>query len=203
MPEEGEHVHIEQQSNAGKWILVFFAVVLIAVFGYAHYLTHARVAKLSKDLDASRAQVAELQKRVQSTEAEEETLGQRLGMTKKDLAQRAAQLQAQQKAAEARLEKEQKEQLGQVSGEVAGVKTDVGGVQLNLRNATAVRKAWNAIKTSVAKFAASRKVQTASSPLPSPPVEEREKNAADRRANCLIQRQWRGSPPFSSSLAAP
>src|SRR6266403_1665963 len=132
MPEEGGQVHIEQQSNAGKWILVFFAVVLIAVFGYAHYATHARVVKLTKDLDASRAQVAELQKRVQSTEAEEETLGQRLGMTKKDLAQRAAQLQAQQKAAEARLEKEQKEQLGQVSGEVAGVKTDVGGVKTDV-----------------------------------------------------------------------
>jgi len=33
-------------------------------------------------------------------------------------------------------------------------KTDVGGVQLNLRNATAVRKAWDAIEKSVAKFAA-------------------------------------------------
>jgi acetyltransferase len=39
-------------------------------------------------------------------------------------------------------------------------KTDVGGVQLNLRNATAVRKAWNAIETSVAKFAASKKPPT-------------------------------------------
>lgn len=35
-------------------------------------------------------------------------------------------------------------------------KTDVGGVQLNLRNATAVRKAWHAIETSVAKFAANQ-----------------------------------------------
>jgi len=132
MPEEGEHVHIEQQSNAGKWILVFFAVVLIAILGYAHYVTHARVAKLTRDLDASRAQIAELQKRMQSAEAQEETLGQKVGMTKKDLAQRAAQLQAQQKAAESRLEREQKEQMGQVSGEVAGVKTDVGGVKTDV-----------------------------------------------------------------------
>jgi acetyltransferase len=39
-------------------------------------------------------------------------------------------------------------------------KTDVGGVQLNLRNATAVRKAWKAIETSVAKFAANKKSPT-------------------------------------------
>jgi acetyltransferase len=32
-------------------------------------------------------------------------------------------------------------------------KTDVGGVQLNLRNAAAVRRAWRSIQTSVAKFA--------------------------------------------------
>jgi len=132
MAEDGEHIHVEQQSNAGKWILILFALVVIAVFGYAQYLTQARIAKLTKDLDASRAQVAELQKRMQSAEAEEETLGQKVGMTKKDLAQRAAQLQAQQKAAESRLEQEQKEQIGQVSGEVAGVKTDVGGVKTDV-----------------------------------------------------------------------
>jgi acetyltransferase len=33
-------------------------------------------------------------------------------------------------------------------------KTDVGGVQLNLRNATAVRRAWHSIETSVGKWAA-------------------------------------------------
>ena len=38
-----------------------------------------------------------------------------LGMTKKELAQKTAELRAQQKAAEARLEKEQKEQIGQVT----------------------------------------------------------------------------------------
>lgn len=35
-------------------------------------------------------------------------------------------------------------------------KTDVGGVQLNLRNAQAVRRAWHSIKTSVEKFAAQK-----------------------------------------------
>lgn len=137
MPEDAEHLHIDQPSNAGKWILVLAAVVLISVFGYAHYVTHSRLAKLSQDLDASRTQVAELQKRMQSAEAQEETLGAKLGMTKKELAQRAAQLQAQQKAAESRLEREQKEQFGQVSGEVAGVRTDVGGVKTDVASTRA------------------------------------------------------------------
>jgi multidrug efflux pump subunit AcrA (membrane-fusion protein) len=65
-------------------------------------------------------------------------------MTKKELAQRAAQLQAQQKAAESRLEKEQKEQIGQVSGEVAGVKTDVGGVKTDVASTKADLEATKA-----------------------------------------------------------
>jgi chromosome segregation ATPase len=147
MAEDGDQVHIEHQSNTGKWILLLFAIVLVAVFGYAQYLTHARVEKLTRDLDASRLQVAELQKRMQSAEAQEETLGQKLGMTKKDLAQRAAQLQAQQKAAESRLEseaKESKQQIGQVSGEVAGVKTDVGGVKSDVASTKADLEATKA-----------------------------------------------------------
>ena len=124
--------HMEQQSTAGKWILLFLALIFVAAAVYGYVTTQQRVGKLTKDLEASQAQVAELQKRMQSAEAQEETLGQKLGMTKKDLAQRAAQLQAQQKAAEARLEQEQKEQMGQVSGEVAGVKTDVGGVKTDV-----------------------------------------------------------------------
>src|ERR1700686_1726088 len=127
MSEEGEHTQVEQQSSAGKWILVVLAVVFVAasIFGYVTMQQH--IEKMAKDLSESQTQVAELQKRMQSAEAQEETLGQKLGMTKKELMQRAAQLQAQQKAAESRLEQEEKEQLGQVSGEVAGVKTDVGG----------------------------------------------------------------------------
>jgi acetyltransferase len=39
-------------------------------------------------------------------------------------------------------------------------KTDVGGVQLNLPNTTAVRKAWKTIETSVAKYAARQKPAT-------------------------------------------
>jgi chromosome segregation ATPase len=149
MPDEGEqmHEHVEHQSSAGKWLLVILAIVVVAAAVYAHVTTHQQVEKLTKDLSASQAQVAELQKRMQSAEAQEETLGQKLGMTKKELAQRAAELQAQQKTAQSRLEKEeqeQKAQLGQVSGEVAGVKTDVGGVKTDVASTKADLEATKA-----------------------------------------------------------
>ena len=129
---QAEH---EQQSTMGKWILVLLAVAVVAAAVYGYVTTDRKVDKLTSDLNASQTQVAELQKRMQSAEAQEETLGQKLGMTKKELAQRAAELQTQQRTAESRLQKEaeeQKQQLGQVSGEVAGVKTDVGGVKTDV-----------------------------------------------------------------------
>jgi hypothetical protein len=140
MADEGERIPVEQQSTAGKWILLILAIIFVAGTVYGYVTTQQHVAKLTNDLSTSQAQVAELQKRMQSAEAQEETLGQKLGMTKKELAQRAAQLQAQQKEAEARLETEEKaskEQIGQVSGEVAGVKTDVGGVKTDVASTKA------------------------------------------------------------------
>ncbi len=150
MPEEGEQLHVESQSTAGKWILLILAILFVAgtVFGYV--TTQQHVQKLATDLSASQAQVADLQKRVQSSEAQEETIAQRLGMTKKELMERAAALQAQQRAdesllaKEAKETKESKEQIGQVSGEVAGVKTDVGGVKTDVASTKADLEATKA-----------------------------------------------------------
>jgi hypothetical protein len=147
MSDEGEHVHVEQQSSAGKWILVVLAIVFVAasIFGYVTMQQH--IDKMAKDLSESQTQVAELQKRMRSAEAQDETLGQKLGMTKKELTQRAAELQAQQKAAESRLQAEatqEKEQIGKVSGEVAGVKSDVGGVKTDVASTKADLEATKA-----------------------------------------------------------
>jgi chromosome segregation ATPase len=139
--------HMEQQSTTGKWILLFLAIVFVAGAVYGYVTTQKRVEKLTTDLSASQTQVAELQKRMQSAEAQEETLGEKLGMTKKELAQRAADLQAQQRTVESRLQKQaqaQKEELGQVSGEVAGVKTDVGGVKTDVASTKADLEATKA-----------------------------------------------------------
>jgi len=144
MADEGEQIHMESGSNAGKWILLIVAVLVEAAAAYAHYTTHLALEKVTNDLASSQAQVKELQNRMQTAEAEEETLAQQAGMTKKELSQRTAQLQAEQKAAAARLEKAQKESITAVTGDIAGVKTDVGGVKTDLGNTKADLEATKA-----------------------------------------------------------
>jgi len=144
MGDEGEQIHVESHSNAGKWILLIAALLVVAVAAYGFYSTHLSIEKLSSDLTASQAQVKELQNRMQTAEAEEETLAQQAGMTKKELAQRTAQLQAEQRAAAARLEQQQKAQISAVTGDIAGVKTDVGGVKTDLGNTKADLEATKA-----------------------------------------------------------
>ncbi|HEY7099672.1 MAG TPA: hypothetical protein VH437_23305 [Terriglobales bacterium] len=125
-------VHAAGESNAGKWILLVVALLYVAASMYLMFDMRGRIDQLNKDQAVSKAQAAELGKRIQSAEAEAETLGQQIGITKKELEQRASQLQAQARASEQRLAAQQKEQISQVSGEVAGVKTDVGGVKTDV-----------------------------------------------------------------------
>ena len=144
MADEGEHLHVEPQSNAGKWILLVLAVLVIAAFGYGMYTTHSDIKKLNTDLSSSQAEVKELQNRMQTAEAGEETLAKQAGMTKKELVERTAQLQAEQRAASARLEKEQKASITAVTGDIAGVKSDVGGVRTDLGSTKADLEATKA-----------------------------------------------------------
>jgi len=147
MGDEGEHIQMEQQSNTGKWVLIIVVVLAIAGLGYGEFATHSRVDKLTDQLAASDAQAKELQARLQNAEAQEETLARQAGMTKKELAQRTADLLAQQKAAQNRLEQEeqaQKAQITQVNGDIAGVKTDVGGVKTDVASTKADLEATKA-----------------------------------------------------------
>jgi hypothetical protein len=134
----------ESGSNAGKWLLLLLAAIYVAGSLYFLVDMHGSVGKLVQEQAASQKQIGDLTTRMQAAEAEAETLGQQVGITKKELAQRAAQLQQSQRAAEERLAKEQKEQINAVTGEVAGVKTDVGGVKTDLgqtKNELAATKA--------------------------------------------------------------
>jgi multidrug efflux pump subunit AcrA (membrane-fusion protein) len=138
MADEGApDAEMHSDSSAGKWILLLLAVIYVAGSLYFLFDLRGRLETLGKDQAASKAQIAELTKRMQSAEAEAETLGQQVGITKKDLAARAAELQRQQRAAEARLAEEQKQQISAVTGEVAGVKTDVGGVKTDVASTKA------------------------------------------------------------------
>jgi multidrug efflux pump subunit AcrA (membrane-fusion protein) len=133
MADDGAQIQLEQQhSNAGKWLLLVLAILIVATAGYAYYTTHETVRNLADQLAVSQAQVKELQNRMQTAEAQEETLARQAGLTKKELVQRSAEILAQQKAAENRLEREQKAQISAVTGDIAGVKTDVGGVKTDV-----------------------------------------------------------------------
>jgi len=124
--------HTEAHSNTGKWILIVLAVLYVAGSGYLMFDQRSKLDKIGQDDAASQKQLADLNKRMQSAEADSETLAQQLGMTKKELANRASELQRQQQASVAKLAQEQKTALNAVAGEVGTVKTDVGGVKTDL-----------------------------------------------------------------------
>jgi len=137
MADEVTEVHTGSEGSAGKWILLLLAVLYVAGSLYFLFNLRQRIDKMGQDQTASSAQIAELNKRMQSAEADSETLATQLGMTKKELAARSADLQRAQRASEQRLAEQQKLQISQVSGEVANVKTDVGGVKTDVASTKA------------------------------------------------------------------
>jgi len=127
--------HPEPQSNTGKWILIALAILFVGASAFFAYDHHTKIEKLMQDEAASQKQIGDLTKRMQAAEADSETLAQQLGMTKKELATRASELQREQQAAAARLAaqaEQEKKDVSAVSGEVGSVKTDVGGVKTDV-----------------------------------------------------------------------
>jgi len=122
----------EPQSNSGKWILLVLAIAYVAASGYFIYDHHRKLENVAQEEATSQKELGALTKRVQAAEADSETLAHQLGMTKKELATRTAELQRQQQLASARFAAQaaqQKEDVNAVAGEVGAVKTDVGGVK--------------------------------------------------------------------------
>jgi multidrug efflux pump subunit AcrA (membrane-fusion protein) len=141
-------MHDESSSNTWKWIVLLLSVLYIAGSLYFLFDLRTRVTALSSDQEASKQQLADLSKRLQSSdakaEAQSEALARKIGLTKKELVSRAAELQTEQKESEARLAEEQKQQIGQVNGEVAIVRTDVGGVKSDVASTKADLEATRA-----------------------------------------------------------
>jgi hypothetical protein len=135
---EGEQTHVyqpEPQSNIGKWLFIVLAVAFAAASSYFIYDQHAKLEKVTQDQTDSQKQIGDLTKRMQSAEADSETLAQQLGMTKKELAARASDLQHQQQVSSARIAaqaEQEKQDVNAVAGEVGNVKTDVGGVKTDV-----------------------------------------------------------------------
>jgi chromosome segregation ATPase len=135
---EGEQpavYHPEPPSNIGKWVIIVLAVAYAGASSFFIYDQHGKLDKVTQDQSASEKQISDLTKRMQSAEADSETLARQLGMTKKELATRAAELQRETQAASARIAaqaEEEKKDVSAVSGEVGSVKTDVGGVKTDV-----------------------------------------------------------------------
>jgi len=132
---EGEQpnvYHPETGSNVGKWILLAVAILYIGASVFFGFEVHNKLNKLADDQTASQQQIADLTKRMQSAEADAEALGEKIGVTKKEMAARAEQLQRAQAAAAAKLSAQEKEDVNAVAGEVGNVKTDVGGVKTDV-----------------------------------------------------------------------
>ena len=142
--EQIPEVETSSAGSAGKWILLLLAVIYVAGSLYFLFQLRGRLDELGKGQAASTQQIAELGQRMQSAEADAEALAKQLGRTKKELAQRAAELQSQQRAAEKRLAAEQQQEIGQVNSDIAGVKSDVGGVKSDVASTKTDLAATNA-----------------------------------------------------------
>jgi DNA repair exonuclease SbcCD ATPase subunit len=135
MPEPGDQpnlYHPESGSNVGKWILIVLAIAFVGATAFFGYDTHNKLTELTDNQGASQKKISELTKRMQSVESDAETLGEKIGMTKKEMAARASELQRQQQAAAEQLAAQEKKDVSAVSGEVGSVKSDVGGVKTDL-----------------------------------------------------------------------
>ncbi len=121
-----------RQNTVWKWIVWVFALFYVAGSVYFIVDLRGRLDKVEHSSESLRGDVHELNRKLGDAQADTDTLASQLGITKKELARRTADLQRQQRAAEERLSAQQKQQITAVSGDIAGVKTEVGGVKTDV-----------------------------------------------------------------------
>lgn len=125
-----------EKSDALKYVLLAAAVIYVIASLYLMYGLKTQLAALEQKQAALATAQDDLVKRIHATSSElEATLTNEVGMTKQELAERAAELQKEQKAtaaAAARLAAQQSQQIAAVNGEVSGVKTDVGAAKTDI-----------------------------------------------------------------------
>ena len=103
---------------------------------YFMYTLKGRLDAVDQKQAALESAQTELTARLHSTKSEfKEALTSQVGQTKEEIARRAAELERQQKAGEAKLsaaQNQQGQQIAAVSGEVSGVKTEVGAAKTDI-----------------------------------------------------------------------
>ncbi|HWX53914.1 MAG TPA: hypothetical protein VN176_04910 [Verrucomicrobiae bacterium] len=125
------------QSDSGKSLTSKILMIVGSLYVVASLvmmiMIFSRMDDMQKHQDATQQT---LEKKITENnsqhQAQVDVLRQQVGLTKKELARRTTSLQAEEKATQSRLatdEEETKQQFGVVTGEVSGVKTQVGKVQ--------------------------------------------------------------------------
>jgi len=120
-----------------KYVLLAIAAAYVIASLYLMYDMRGRLTALEqKQLTLETAQ-AELNNRIHATSSEfKQALSSEVGLTKQEIAQRAAELERQQKASAAKLaaaQSQQGQQIAAVSGEVTGVKSEVGAAKTDIQ----------------------------------------------------------------------
>lgn len=146
-PDNPERPAAPQQSPILKYVLLGLAVVYVAASLYFMYGLKTRLDALDQKQIALNDAQQQLNARLHSTSSEfREALSSEVGLTKQELAKRAADLERQQKLSEAKLTAEQKQQgqqLQAVNSEVSGVKGDLGGARTDIQKTQADLAATN------------------------------------------------------------
>lgn len=117
-------------------VIAGVAGVYVLASLFLMFEARGRIGNLEAGQTATAATLDKFGQHLESTDstmrASTDALAQKLGMTEKELDDRTAQLQQQQKVSVSRLEKEQEEQIEGVKTEVGSVRTEVGSVKTDV-----------------------------------------------------------------------
>ena len=139
---------VSRQGDILKYVLLAIAAIYIVASLYLLYDMRNRMAALEQKQQTLETAQAELNDRIHATSSEfKQELTSQVGMTKQEMAQRAADLERQQKASAARLsaaQNQQGQQIAAVNTEVSGVKSEVGAAKTDIQKTQTDLAATNA-----------------------------------------------------------
>jgi hypothetical protein len=148
---EVQPVVVREKSPILMYILLAAAAIYVIVSLYLMYDMRTRILTLEQKSQALDAQQAALEQRLHATSTQfKQELTSEVGLTKQQMAERAAQLESAQKAAAARLaaqaaqQKQQGQQIEAVNSEVGSVKTEVGSAKTDIQKTQTDLAATNA-----------------------------------------------------------
>lgn len=153
-PQEAQEVTPEPQETSSdkgwilKWVLLAAAAIYVIASLYLLYDMRMRIVALEQKEQGLEVKQADLGERLHATSSEfKQALTSEVGLTKQEMAARAAELERQQKAAAAKFsaaQSQQGKQIAAVNSEVSNVKTDVGSAKTDIQKTQTDLAATNA-----------------------------------------------------------